>query len=184
VDAFAIKPQYRTDCPLTARLDAIVLPLPVGKINASTVKSPEPRARFALGPVVRLSPFPSKYPLQLLLTVVGPAIILLTVQSFPLPLVSVPNADAELLSENGRWNPYQHRRQGSVVASPLIAKGLRREERARVQSLFTGSRLGQLGWVDEARWKKAWRDYLDGRSEDSQVLVDVVNVESWLRTFH
>ena len=77
-----------------------------------------------------------------------------------------------------------HRRQGSVVASPLIAKGLRREERARVQSLFTGSRLGQLGWVDEARWKKAWRDYLDGRSEDSQVLVDVVNVESWLRTFH
>ena len=84
---------------------------------------------------------------------------------------------AGLLPEKVRW------RRGSVEASALIAKGLRREERERVQTLFQGSRLGRLGWVDEVRWNKAWHEYLEGRSNDHQVLVDPINVESWLRSY-
>lgn len=62
-----------------------------------------------------------------------------------------------------------------------VELGLRERERAALSGWIEGSRAAAQGWVHLPIARRAWRRYQLGAVDDYQPLVDLLNLEGWLR---
>lgn len=62
-----------------------------------------------------------------------------------------------------------------------VELGLRERERAALSGWIEGSRAAAQGWVHLPIARRAWRRYQSGAVDDYQPLVDLLNLEGWLR---
>ena len=64
----------------------------------------------------------------------------------------------------------------------LIDRGLRTEERQRVEMLLRDSRAEDLGFLDIQLLRDAFDTYLQDRTTDSELLYMPLCLEAWLRS--
>ncbi|MCL4394696.1 MAG: asparagine synthase-related protein [Chloroflexi bacterium] len=66
--------------------------------------------------------------------------------------------------------------------TPLARKGMRFEETVKMWSLMTNMRAAELGYVNEARLRRVYSDYLEGKHEDTRFW-HTLTLEDWLRRY-
>ncbi len=71
-------------------------------------------------------------------------------------------------------------RHDKIYPTALAERGLKERETKKVWSLMDNPRLGDLGLIEPASWRQAYRLYLDGR-EDSDMFWHTLTAEAWLR---
>lgn len=67
--------------------------------------------------------------------------------------------------------------------SGLVAKGLRENERSKVESLIEASRVARRGYVSQCQLEQSWVSFCSGGKDASTLsLMSFLGVEAWLRS--
>jgi len=72
--------------------------------------------------------------------------------------------------------------RNKITPEGLFHRGFVEREQGKVWELLTGMRAAELGYVDEARLHDAYRSYLAGQRQDTQIW-HALTLEDWLRRY-
>jgi asparagine synthetase B (glutamine-hydrolysing) len=67
-----------------------------------------------------------------------------------------------------------------ILPTAIMHRGLREREQAKVLHLMTDMRAADLGFIDPAKLRQAYQDYLSGKT-DSTLFWHTLTLEDWLR---
>lgn len=71
---------------------------------------------------------------------------------------------------------------GKIVPTLISERGLREREQTKIWSYMANMRAAQMGFVDEPALHKAYRDYLDNKTQNA-LFFYALSLEDWLRRY-